>query len=203
MRISKENPDQDKLSRFANWYLNSGNIKAVHTPSGKNALLFIEGVHGITLYRSKPYQVELFICQPNLNIPEHTHPNVDSYEVFLYGMNFTHGGKTVISKEQSLEETNGLPTYAYEAIRVRPNDLHGGTASEHGGSFISIQHWLNDVDPTHVSSDWDGNFMGTNHSKQVVHKQDSRPRGKCESGDPESVQWGRKHGEQGRVSNAY
>ena len=160
-------PKEDNLSFFANWFLTSGDIKGVYTPSDKNALLFIEGVHGITLYRKKPYQVELFICQPNLNIPEHTHPNVDSYEVFLYGMNFTHGGQTAISKEQSLEETNGLPTYAYQTIRVRPNDLHGGIASKYGGAFISIQHWLNNIEPSHVSSDWDGNSMGDEHSKQA------------------------------------
>ena len=86
------NPKEDKLSNFANWYLTSGEIKGIYTPSAKNALVFIDGLYGISLYRKKPYQVELFICQPNLNIPEHTHPNVDSYEVFLYGMKFTHSG---------------------------------------------------------------------------------------------------------------
>ena len=160
-------PKEDSLSFFADWVLTSGNITGIYTPSDKNALLFIEGVHGITLYRHKPYQVELFICQPNLNIPEHTHPNVDSYEVFLYGMEFTHGGKTLISKEQSLEETNGLPTCAYQTIRVRPNDPHGGNASKYGGAFISIQHWLNDTEISHVSSDWCGDTMGKKHIEQV------------------------------------
>ena len=160
-------PKEDSLSFFADWFLTSGNITGIYTPSDKNALLFIEGVHGITLYRHKPYQVELFICQPNLNIPEHTHPNVDSYEVFLYGMEFIHSGKTLISKEQSLEETNGVPTCAYQTIRVRPNDPHGGNASKYGGAFISIQHWLNDTEISHVSSDWCGDTMGKKHIEQV------------------------------------
>ena len=105
-------------------------------------MLFIEGVNGIVLYRNNNYQVELFICKPNLVIPEHTHPDVDSYEVFLYGMKFTHNGEAVINSEQALEEMEGMPSYAYQTIRVRPNDPHGGTASKNGGAFISIQRWL-------------------------------------------------------------
>ena len=159
-------PKQDDLSYFANWYLTSGKIDRIYTPF-KNPLLFIEGVSGIVLYRSKPYQVELFICQPNLIIPEHTHPDVDSYECFLYGMKFTHSGETVMSEEEALEEQDGYPINAYQTIRVKPNDLHGGTASKEGGAFISIQHWLNDVEPTHVSSNWNGNSMGKQHSDQA------------------------------------
>jgi len=160
------NPKEDELSRFAHWYLTSGKVDKFYTPIDKG-LLFIEGVSGIVLYRSKPYQVELFICQPNLSIPEHTHPDVDSYECFLYGMNFTHSGQTVINDDQAMEENSGFPAYAYQTIRVKPNDIHGGTASKNGGAFISIQHWLNDVDPTHVSSNWSGDSMGKQHSSQA------------------------------------
>lgn len=159
-------PKEDELSSFAHWYLNSGDINRVYTPF-KNPLLFIEGVSGIVLYRNENYQVELFICQPNTIIPEHTHPDVDSYECFLYGMKFTHSGETVIDSEQALEETEGMPAYAYQTIRVRPNDPHGGTASKNGGAFISIQRWLNNVEPTHVSSNWDGDTMGDNHKEQT------------------------------------
>ncbi len=72
-----------------------------------------------------------------------------------------------MTEDQALEEQDGYPLNAYQTIRVKPNDLHGGTASKNGGAFISIQHWLNDVDPTHVSSNWDGNSMGKQHSEQA------------------------------------
>ena len=78
-----------------------------------------------------------------------------------------HSGETVITEDQALEESNGYSVNAYQTIRVKPNDLHGGTASKFGGAFISIQHWLNDVDPTHVSSNWDGASMGSNHADQA------------------------------------
>ncbi len=110
-------PKEDDLSYFADWYLNSGDIKRIYTPF-KNPLLFIEGVSGIVLYRKNNFQVELFICEPNTIIPEHTHPDVDSYELFLYGMKFTHSGEEVITNKQSEEEMEGMPSYAYETIRV-------------------------------------------------------------------------------------
>ena len=74
----------------------------------------------------------------------------------------------MINDEQALEETDGMPAFAYHTIRVKTNDQHGATASKNGGSFLSIQNWLHDVEPTHVSSNWDGDTMGTNHLKQVV-----------------------------------
>ena len=60
-----------------------------------------------------------------------------------------------------------MPTHAYKTIRVKPNDIHGGTSSKNGGAFISIQHWLNDVDPSHVSSNWSGDTMGKEHKLQT------------------------------------
>jgi hypothetical protein len=158
--------EKDMLAQFKNWYLNSGQVNKIFTPF-KNPLLFIEGVSGVVLYRKKPFQVELFICQPNTFIPEHTHPDVDSFELFLYGMKFTHSGRTVINLDEALEQTNDMPTHAYKTIRVKPNDIHGGTSSKNGGAFISIQHWLNDIDPSHVSSNWSGDTMGKEHKLQT------------------------------------
>ena len=107
-----------KLAHFADWFLKSGGIKDVDAPSDKNTLLFIEGVHGITLYKKKPFQVQLFICQPNLNIPVHTHPNVDSYEVFLYGMSFKKCG---VAQEESLEKVNAQPIFLNILLVPLPN----------------------------------------------------------------------------------
>ena len=159
-------PTEDKLSHYANWYLSTKDIGNIYTPNN-DGLLFIEGLTGIVLHRDKSFQVELFTCNPNVTLPEHTHPNVDSYECFLYGMEFTHSGETIIDAEEALQEENGYPIHAYQTIRVRPNDLHGGTASGRGGAFLSLQHWLDDIEPTHITSNWDGHPMGTIHSEQI------------------------------------
>jgi quercetin dioxygenase-like cupin family protein len=104
-----------KTISFCALVLNSGEVDKVYTPM-KNGLVFIEGVSGIVLYRVKSFQVELFICQPNCVIPQHTHPDVDSYECFLYGMKFTHSGETIIDHEEAFKEEDGFPTNLYQTI---------------------------------------------------------------------------------------
>ena len=155
--------NKDDLKEFKNWYFKNNTIK---TPFD-NPLMFIDGIAGITLYRKKPFQVQLFICEPNINIPEHTHPNIDSFELFLYGMKFTHSGKTIIDSDMALKEKNKIPFCSYQTIRVKPNDWHGGVSSKNGGAFISIQHWLNNTKPRHVSDDWQGEVVGKKHKQQL------------------------------------
>jgi hypothetical protein len=157
---------EDQLENFKNWYIAQKLIIRLCVPFD-NPLMFIDGISGLTLYRQNNFQVQLFICEPNVNIPEHIHPNIDSFELFLYGMKFTHCGKTIIDSNMALKENNKMPFHYYQTIRVKPNDWHGGISSKNGGSFISIQHWLNNTKPTHVSNDWQGNVVGNKHKKQL------------------------------------
>jgi len=156
----------DKLESFKNWYLAQKPTIKFCVPFD-NPLMFIDGISGLTLYRKNNFQVQLFICEPNINIPKHIHPNIDSFELFLYGMKFTHSEKTIIDSDMALKENNEIPFYYYQTIRVKPDDWHGGTSSKNGGAFISIQHWLNNTKPTHVSDDWQGNVVGNKHKQQL------------------------------------
>ena len=98
---------------------------------------------GVVLYRRGQFQVQLFILPPFTEIDLHTHPNVDSYEVFVSGdIDFICDG--VLHNENSLGSS----------IRVGPNCVHGGKFGYNGGCFLSIQKWLNDVPPTSVGYDW-------------------------------------------------
>jgi len=161
--VDQQIKNKDVLTEFKDWYLTS---KQIQTPY-HNPLMFIDGICGLTLYRKKQFQVQLFICEPNVVIPEHIHPNIDSFELFLYGMKFTHNGEVAISENMALTENDGIPTMSYETIRVKPDDWHGGVSSKKGGSFISIQHWINNKKPTHVSADWKGNIIGEKHKQQI------------------------------------
>jgi hypothetical protein len=156
----------DELENFKISYLSKKPTINFCVPFS-NPLMFIDGISGLTLYRENNFQVQLFICEPNINIPEHTHPNIDSFELFLYGMKFTHSGKTIIDSDMALKEKNKIPFCSYQTIRVKPNDWHGGVSSKNGGAFISIQHWLNDTKPTHVSDDWQGEVVGKKHKQQL------------------------------------
>ena len=51
------NKNKDDLKEFKNWFLKNNTIQVPYD----NPLMFIDGIAGITLYRKKPYQVQLFI----------------------------------------------------------------------------------------------------------------------------------------------
>lgn len=160
------NPNEDDLSHFAHWYLFGGEISRLHVPF-QHALVHNGELTGITIYRHHPYQVQLWILKPNFVLPEHIHPNVDNYQVFLYGMKFTHSGKQIVNEEMINENEDGVSKYLFESIRVKPNDLHGGQAGPNGAAFLSIQKWLNDREPSSVSFDWNGNHCNKEHLEDI------------------------------------
>ena len=132
----------DDLSQFKDWWLSS---RPFNTPQ-ENGLSHVAETYGVVLYRQEPYQVELFNVKPNSEIPAHIHPNVDSFEVFVGGdiefmCNDIWYSNNVIGKE----------------IRVYPQSWHGGKFGKRGGCFLSIQKWLNNIEPKFVGDDWVSN----------------------------------------------
>jgi quercetin dioxygenase-like cupin family protein len=131
--------DYDDLEAFLTWWLAS---RPINTPPN-NSLTYQKDTHGVVLYRQSPYQVELFTVQPNSEIVPHIHPNVDSFEVFISGdISFMCNG------EWFAQNLLG------NQIRVKPESWHGGKFGERGGCFLSVQKWLNNVEPTFVGNDW-------------------------------------------------
>lgn len=139
-----------------------------HIPNGVKACYKIQDVTGVTWFRMKMFQVEMFIVPPHYIIPEHKHPNVDSYEMYLGGdIAFSHSGKWVaeggVIKNPKTSDARG------DLIKVRTTDAHGGVFGENGGVFMSIQEWLNDVEPHSVALDYDGVAMGESHLQDVKY----------------------------------
>jgi|TARA_B100000131_G_C17799316_1_gene484773 hypothetical protein len=157
----------DELTHFLTWYLDTG-LK-IYVPH-YDFVHFVEGVTGLTIYRKDQFQVQLFTATPNTEIPSHTHPNVDSYEVALSGMEFFLDGKVVLPRWYANLPSmadNNLSASHYEVVRVLPESPHSAIAGKKGGSFMSVQHWLNDVKPTSVGNDWQGDTMGKHHTEQI------------------------------------
>lgn len=156
-KVSELQPS-DELSTFAKWFLSERPLW--HTPV--NGISEHESIRGAVLYRDADKQVQIFIAGPNTYIPDHVHPNVDSYEVSMWGVEFRCNGRTLLPMSQ-IDGANGI------AMRVRPHCLHGGTISPVGGCFLSIQHWLNGVEPSSVANDWQGTPLGPDHAIQLKH----------------------------------
>lgn len=151
----------DVLENFAIWYMQDPKSLAVPAVSGVH---FMDNLSAVTLVRKGNFQVELVLCAPNSEIPDHIHPNVDSFEVYLGGnIMFRHQGKLLIPKEEA-EGINwdGLSLRRGTHIRVKPEDYHGATIGKNGGAFLSIQHWLKG-NPTTVGHDWAGKTLGPIH----------------------------------------
>jgi len=155
---------EDKLDVFLHRYLNKATILG-RIPTN-NAVKDVYGIYGITQCVYKNFQVQMFVVPPMTVIPEHTHPNVDSYEVYCGGhIMFSHGGKWVKTNEEVQESDEyDLSILRGKKIRVKPNDLHGGCFGPSGGVFLSIQHWINDVTPSCVSKDYDGIALDSEHT---------------------------------------
>lgn len=158
----------DALANFAKWYLSDlPNLPA--RPPMDGAVAVVEGVSGVVLWRDGTFQVQMFVCAPNTNVPTHTHPDVDSYEAHLTGgIDFYIDGKlTIPQKAASKAGKNGASRCYGWTARVRPYTPHSAKVGENGGAFLSIQHWLNGIKPTSVGENWDGKTMGKTHEQSI------------------------------------
>lgn len=163
----------DKLTDFLEYYLDEAYVVG-YSPL-HNTVRDVFGIYGYTQYAVDDFQVQVFVVPPRKIIPEHTHPNVDSYEVYLGGqIMFSHNGKWVTTNEDIQEAVEGNVAAARgQSIRVQPNDLHGGCFGPAGGVFMSVQHWLNGRQPSCVSLDYDGIALDEQHETEfgdIVHK---------------------------------
>lgn len=147
------------LAAFARWFL-AQPFGSLRPPRSLSLLYRTEGgcVTSVVLHRDAPYQVELFAGPGPGHFPPHRHPSVDSFEVMLGGdIGFTLRGKRLFSEQQlAAVADDGTSIVRGAMIRVRPGDLHGAEIGPAGGAFLSIQRWLNGVQPTSVGLNWEG-----------------------------------------------
>ena len=158
----------DVLEQFCNDYLAKSPVIGAVPFAG--AVSRVEDVTCILMYRRDQFQVQMFAVPEGTIIPEHTHPNVDSIEVYVGGnIQLSVGGKHVYPAEILFENSGPLKLASRrgERVRVRPDQIHGATIGAGGAVFLSIQHWLNGVAPHCVAADYDGVAMGEHHLAQV------------------------------------
>lgn len=157
----------ENIEQFASWFLKQQTLGFVPFLANIHR---VQDVAAVTLYRCGQYQVQLFLAPPGTIIPEHTHPNVDSIEVYVGGeIRFTLHGKYLATPEEMVADGGPFnsPLLRGFTVKVSPNTLHGGCFGHGGGVFMSIQHWLNGVGPHCVAADYSGITMGQQHHDQV------------------------------------
>jgi hypothetical protein len=151
-------PNFDPLEGFAKWFAEqTGPIPLGHM----NGVRRIGAFTGLTLVRSGQFQAQLWICDPQSEIPDHSHPKIDTIQIYVSGdLQLRLNGKNVM-EEPVLEFPEGRCSHNGRWIRVRPNDTHGATIGPRGAAFINVQQWSGE--PTSAELDWDGPALSEDH----------------------------------------
>lgn len=116
-------------------------------------------VLSLVLYRSAPWQAELFILRPGKGFPrQHRHPDVDAYEYDLDGsIPFIVNGEP---GKSAATLGDSRPIY-----RVESGDWHGVGDLSRETSFLSLQRWNNGRPPSSVGLNWEGAPVSEQHRK--------------------------------------
>lgn len=160
----------DILTNFLGWFLRKP--IGLMSAGPRNGVIIMDhsSVSTMVLYRNKQFQVEFVLMKPNSpEWPgEHRHPNIDSYEVALYyPMQFIKNGQRLAGPEMQVPiEIEGY-LHRCDCVRLLPTDWHGAPATVGGAAILSVQHWLNDVEPTSVGLDWEGQPTTAGHKQQL------------------------------------
>ena len=133
--------EYDATAQFFNWWCQN---KPQKPPQGQ--IINDDGmVTEVILYRDDCYQVQQCIVSSNAELPDHIHPEVDSFELYMSGdITFRRDGHFFIPQRPGLDN-----------LRILPSSSHGGTFGPRGGTFLSIQRWLDGVEPDFISRNWE------------------------------------------------
>jgi hypothetical protein len=160
----------DPLEDFLRWFLAQAPVIG-YVPHD-SPMHMIDGMTAVTLYRKGEFQVQMFITPPGYIVPEHTHPNVDSFEVNVGGhIRFSHKGRWTQQDPSVIDRktADGTSFCRGNTVRVRPTDPHGGVSGPNGAIFLSVQRWMNGVKPTCVGNDYVGAVTGPEHLARITH----------------------------------
>ena len=168
----KYKDSEDLLEWFAIWYLkrakqekclpmktiqNNCIYKSPDSSRTKNS-----SASALTLYKQENLQVQLCIFPPHTEIPPHTHPNMDSFEVYIGGEPFFLIEGSEPEHHEDLENFDNLKNKEsfynklfLRSFRITEETVHSANFGKKGGAFLSIQHWKNGVEPASQADDWE------------------------------------------------
>jgi len=115
---------------------------------------------GIVLDRQDYFQTELFIIPSDIKLIEyHSHPNVDVYQLNVYG-DFIFESNNVQYKESAEIKRLSEKTVAY----VAAGDIHGLLVNS-ASCFMTFQYWKNGSKMDSVGNDFVLDVNNPNHFK--------------------------------------
>jgi|TARA_B100001996_G_scaffold230020_1_gene177362 hypothetical protein len=136
--------------------------------------------HRKVMYKEGQFQCELLNWPPHAIIPEHVHPDIDSYEVYIRGkIGFSHDGYWIDNHPEVKEICKFV--HDYFTLRVYHDDIHGAFMGDDRSMFMSVQHWQNGVKPSTVGENYIGavdGVLGDGYNIDDVEGQSTRGKNK-------------------------
>lgn len=122
-------------------------------------------VHAAVLHRDGIYQIEMFVVQPDFEIPVHTHRGTDSIEYPIFGgVKFELGGKKPFDH---LDDQRFLQFVRGKGLRIANDMPHGGRAlSGIGAMFLSFQRWTTPMTP--LGDNFQGAAVSDHHQSRMT-----------------------------------
>ena len=115
--------------------------------------------------RQPPFQAELCVFPPHAIVPPHVHPDVDSIEYWVCGE-----GELLV---EGVNSQTRLPDFMRKivetqcGVRIKPDAVHYGYAGVTGATFLSMQKWLNGIEPDHVGHNWEGRHYSDDQAERL------------------------------------
>ncbi len=107
----------------------------------------LKGWTEVVLLRDENCQVALVTVQPNITVPRHCHPHMDSVDLAIAG----HESRFEIDGHWGPNPMRG--PLAANLVGVPAMVPHGGTAGAEGATFLTFQFWHGE--PGYASDDWE------------------------------------------------
>lgn len=155
-----DSPAADPLNGFLMDFVRNAPVIPLSVFAG---VTFVGDFAELVMLRQGEFQVQLCLCKPNSEIPDHSHPNVDAYLVYVTGdIDLRIDGKPVFEPGSICELPYGLCSKNSKCLRISPGQSHGATIGPAGGAFMTIQRWLNGK-PESIERDWIGPALSKEH----------------------------------------
>lgn len=108
--------------------------------------------------RNLNMQTELVYIHPNVVIPMHSHPSVDTVDIPILG-------HTLALKvgDRSLRRVGGA------GVRIPAGVDHGAAIGERGLLYFSCQRW-NTAFPKSIALDWIGPYLSDEHKELLLRE---------------------------------
>jgi quercetin dioxygenase-like cupin family protein len=120
-----------------------------------DAATVLPGLTVLTLVRRPPFQLEVVVLAPNVAVPMHGHPDVESCEIGFAGdLELSVDGSPAVIFRGARRD--GISRLLGRYVYIPAGAMHGGRTGPLGASFLTAQRWLNGVQPVCVVNNWCG-----------------------------------------------